>query len=113
MAAVRADAAGAAALGNYDRAVTLYSQVVDEKASASLRLLYGSALLGARRYNDARAQFDQCEAFRWVGSRNLGVPAAIPWIDSIPKQYRPADLDQNAAFEKLRGRADFQELFRK
>jgi hypothetical protein len=48
-----------------------------------------------------------------LGPRDLGVPAAIPWIDSIPKQYRPADLDQNAAFEKLRGRADFQELFRK
>jgi tetratricopeptide (TPR) repeat protein len=119
-----ADAAGAAFLGDYERAVSLYSQIVDEKATANLRLLYGNALLGARRYKDARAQFDRAKQLGGLGPRDLGVPAAIAcaldgdgdaaiaWINGIPKQYRPASLQQEAAFEKLRGRSDFQELFR-
>jgi Tfp pilus assembly protein PilF len=88
-----------------------------------MRLAYGEALLGAKRYRDARSQFDRASQLGGLGARDLGVPAAMAsaldgdgdaamkWLKTIPRQYLPASLQQNAAFEKLRLRPDFQALF--
>ena len=111
------------ALGNYERAASIYAQLVGESSSATLRLAYGEALLGAKRYREARAQFDRARQLGGLGARDLGVPAAtasaldgdgdaaVAWLKTIPKQYLPASLQQNIAFEKLRTRPDFQALF--
>jgi hypothetical protein len=39
--------------------------------------------------------------------------AAIAWLKTIPKQFLPEGLQQNVAFEKLRGRSDFEAIFQK
>ncbi|MBZ5725905.1 MAG: hypothetical protein LAP87_13015 [Acidobacteriia bacterium] len=119
-----AEAAGAVSSGDYERAASLYAQSIDEHSSATLRLAYGEALLGAKRYRDARAQFDRARLLGGLGPRDLGVPAAmasaldgdgdaaIVWLKTVPKQFLPANLQRDAAFEKLRARADFQSIFR-
>lgn len=121
---MQADAAGAALSGEYERAASIYAHLIDEHSSAVLRLAYGEALLGARRYHEARAQFDRAKQLGGVGARDLGVPAAmasaldgdgdaaIAWLKTIPRQFLPAALAQDPAFEKLRGRSDFEAIFR-
>jgi dienelactone hydrolase len=120
----QAEAAGAVSLGDYERAASIYGQLIDENSSAMLHPAYGEALLGAKRYRDARVQFDRAERLGGLGPRDLGVPAAmasaldgdgdaaIAWLKTIPKQFLPANLQQDAAFEKLRTRPDFQAIFR-
>lgn len=119
----QAEAAGAVSSGDYERAAAIYGRLVDENSGATIRLAYGEALLGAKRYRDARSQFDRASQLGGLGARDLGVPAAmasaldgdedaaIRWLKTIPKQYLPAGLQQNAAFETLRTRPDFQALF--
>jgi dienelactone hydrolase len=119
----QAEAAGAVSLGDYERAAVIYGRLVNVSSGATMRLAYGEALLGAKRYRDARSQFDRASQLGGLGARDLGVPAAMAsaldgdgdaamkWLKTIPRQYLPASLQQNAAFEKLRLRPDFQALF--
>lgn len=119
-----ASAAAAVMGGDFDRAVTLYAPMVAaDPRNRSLALSYGESLLGAARYKDARAQFDRLKILGGLGPRDLGVPAskacaldgdpeaALGWLQTIPKQFLPKDLKDDAAFQNLRGRADFQALF--
>jgi hypothetical protein len=36
---------------------------------------------------------------------------AVAWLKGIPKQFLPANVQQNEAFTTLRARPDFQALF--
>jgi hypothetical protein len=65
----QAEAAGAVASGDYERAASIYAQLIDESSSATTRLAYGEALLGAKRYRDARAQFDRERQLGGLGPR--------------------------------------------
>ncbi len=119
-----AEASGAVMSGDYEHAASVYARLVDDKSSATLRLAYGEALLGAKRYREARMQFDRARQLGGLGARDLGVPAAmasaldgdgeaaVAWLKTIPKQFLPPDLRQNVAFEKLRGRPDFDAVFK-
>lgn len=67
----QAEAAGAVSLGDYERAASIYAQLINENSSATLRLAYGEALLGAKRYRDARAQFDRTRQLGGLGPQNI------------------------------------------
>lgn len=120
----QASAAAAVMGGDFARAVTLYAPLVAANPQdRSLALSYGESLLGAARYKDARALFDRLKIQGGLGLRDLGVPAsracaldgdseaAMAWLQTIPKQFLPKELKDDAAFQNLRGRADFQALF--
>jgi dienelactone hydrolase len=119
-------AAGAVTNGDFDRAATLYGELIQSNgggSSAVMRLAYGEALLGAKRYREARAQFDRAKQIGGLGPRDLGVPAAracaldgdaeaaVAWIASIPKRFRPMNLSQDPVFAGLTNREDFKALF--
>ena len=90
---------------------------------ARLALAYGNALTGAKRYKEARAQFDRAKAIGGLGLRDLGLPAAkasaldddpeaaMAWLKTIPPQFLPASVASDPGFASLKERADFQALF--
>jgi dienelactone hydrolase len=90
---------------------------------ARLRLAYGEALLADSQYATACAELETLKG-KNLGYRDLGVPAAracaqkgdadaaIAWLASIPARFRSSDLVSDPAFASLRGRPDFQALFR-
>jgi dienelactone hydrolase len=119
-----ATAAAAVLSGDFSRAATLYAPLAAANPQDSrLVLSYAEALLGAGRYKEARAQFDRLKTMSGVGPRDRGIPAAraclldgdpdaaIAWLRTIPKQFRP-DLRTDPAFRGLYDREDFQSLFR-
>jgi dienelactone hydrolase len=121
-----ATAASAFSTGDYAKAVTLYRPLVDAHPDdVRLVLAYGNSLLGARRYREARSQFDRAKAIGNAGPRDLGVPAArasildhdpdaaIAWLKTIPPQFLPSTLESDSDFASLRGRQDFAALFRR
>jgi dienelactone hydrolase len=121
-----AEAAGAASRGDYaDAAVRFVPLVAGRASDARLALAYANVLLGAKRYHEAREQYDRAKALGGLGARDLGVPAArasaldgdpdaaIAWLRSIPSQFLPDTLPRDPAFRTLAGRADFEALFRK
>jgi dienelactone hydrolase len=118
-----AEAAGALAQGDFQQAADLYGRLVTSRPTDSLlRLSYGEALLGAGNYKSAREQFDALKG-AGLGPRDLALPAAraaaldgdaesaIAWLRTIPSRFLSADMMDDPAFEKLRERADFRELF--
>jgi len=121
---VEASAAGAMFTGNFAKAAALYRELVaTHPQDARLLLAYGNALSGAKRYKQARAQFDRAKAIGGLGARDLGLPAAkacaldndaeaaMAWLKTIPPQFLPASIQSDAAFAALKGRPDFQSLF--
>jgi hypothetical protein len=118
-----ARAAGAMASGDFAAAAALYGRMVTARpADNRLRLSYGEALLGAKRYREARSQFDGLKDAR-LGPRDLGLPAAraaladgdpdnaLTWLKTIPRQFLPARIAEDPDFAPLRERADFKALF--
>jgi dienelactone hydrolase len=119
-----ASAAAAVLAGRFGDAVTAYRALVaahpDEER---MRLSLGEALLGDRQFAAACAELGKLKGAN-LGARDLGIAAAescalagdadaaVAWIASIPPQFRPPDLANDPAFASLRGRADFQALFR-
>jgi hypothetical protein len=108
---------------NFAAAAAIYRDLVNATPEDSrLRLSYGEALLGDAKFAEACAQLAQLRG-KGLGYRDLGVPAAracaqagdqdaaVGWLKSIPSQFRPRDLETDAAFTSLRGRADFRALF--
>jgi dienelactone hydrolase len=119
-----ASAAGAIFTGDFVKAASLYREIVAAHPKDARRLLaYGIALSGAKRYKEARTQFDQAKAFGGLGERDLGVPAAracvldhdpeaaMAWLKRINPRFIPEALQSDADFASLRDRADFQALF--
>jgi dienelactone hydrolase len=120
-----ATAASAFSTGDFARAVTLYRPLVEaQPQNAHLLLAYGNALIGAKRYREARALFDSVKAIGSAGPRDLALPAArasaldgdpdaaIAWLRSIPRDIElPLSLETDPAFATLKDRADFQALF--
>jgi len=121
-----ATAASAFSTGDFVEAVTLYQQLVDaHPRDAHLLLAYGNALIGAKRYRDARTLFDRVKAIGTAGPRDLALPAArasaldndpdaaIAWLKSIPTDIPlPATLETDSDFASLQQRPDFRALFR-
>jgi dienelactone hydrolase len=119
-----AHAAGAMASGEATRAAAEYAALVAARPDDQrLRLSHGEALLEAGRPREA------CDALaplrgRGLGARDLGVPAAracalagdlavaVDWLRSIPKPFRPIQLAEDPAFQRLRSLPEFQALFR-
>lgn len=120
-----AAAASAFLARDFARAATLYQPIVDaHPRDGHLLLAYGTALIGAKRYRDARALFDGAKTTGAVGPRDLGLlaarasaldndpQAAIAWLRSIPTDLAlPAALQTDPDFTSLRERPDFQALF--
>jgi dienelactone hydrolase len=120
-----ATAASAFSTGDFARAVTLYQPLVEaHPRDAHLLLAYGNALIGAKRYREARTFFDRVKDIGTAGPRDLAVPAArataldndpdaaIAWLKSIPQDIElPKTLETDSAFVSLQGRADFHALF--
>jgi dienelactone hydrolase len=117
-------AAAAVLAGRFDDAVTVYRPLVAAHPDdMRMRLALGEALLGNREYVPACAEFAKLKGAD-LGARDLGIPAAescalagdgdaaVAWIAGIPVRFRPPDLANDPAFASLRGRADFQALFR-
>lgn len=120
---LEAEASGASLAGDHARAASLYAGMVKDRGNDIRFLLsYGEALLGAKRYREARAQFDRVKQIGGAGPRDLGLPAArasaldgdgdaaIAWLKSIPKRFLPPSSLTDPAFDTLRSRADFKEL---
>ena len=118
-----AEAAGAMASGDFAAAAQRYQGMVEKRPDdARLRLSYGEALLGAGRHQEARAQFDRLKG-AGLGPRDLGLPAAraaiadgdaagaVAWLKTIPKRFLPPEIASDPAFQSLRDRPDFKELF--
>lgn len=123
--APEASAAAAVIAGDSVRAARLYAELVMRRPrEPHLLLSYGEALVGAGRYKEARAQFDILLPMRAVGPRDLAIPAAtacvldedpaaaVEWLKTIPKQYRPPSMVDSDVFRPLRDREDFKSLFR-
>ena len=122
-----ATAASAFSTGDFARAVTLYQPLVEaHPRDPHLLLAYGNALIGAKRYREARTFFDRVKAIGTAGPRDLAVPAArasaldndpdaaIVWLESIPRDIElPKALETDSAFVSLQGRADFHALFQR
>jgi tetratricopeptide (TPR) repeat protein len=119
-----ASAAGAVFTGDFAKAAVLYREIAAAHPQDARRLLaYGIALTGAKRYKEARAQFDRAKSIGGLGERDLGVPAAracaldhdpdaaIVWLKQIDPRFLPASLLSDADFASLKERADFQALF--
>lgn len=119
-----AEAAGAVAREDFERAVTLYAGLAERSPrSATLLLAYGEALVGAKKYAEALAVFDRVKALGGVGPRDLALPAAsaaalagdaekaIAWLASIPERFRPRVLADLPAFAGIRDRPAFRALF--
>lgn len=118
--------AGAAAnviAGDFKSAASAYASIVSSHPDdARLRLSYGEALLGDKQYSEACSQFDRLKG-KGLGPRDLGIPAAracllkgdssaaIGWLQSIPKRFLPATLQDDSLFAGLKSRADFRQLF--
>ena len=118
-----AGAAGDVARGRFAAAAMVYEQLAAEQPqNTTLRLAYGEALLGAGRFADACAEFEQLKG-RGLGARDLGLPAAraclrkgepdaaIAWLRTIPPRFLPPTVRTDPAFATLQHRADFQALF--
>ena len=119
-----AEASGAVQTGDFGKAVTIYATLVERHPdSGRLHLAFGEALLGARRYTDASPQFTRAKELKGGGPRDIGLPAAraaalagegdsaIGWLKSIPPQFLPAAVKDDAGFQSIRTRPDFQALF--
>jgi dienelactone hydrolase len=120
-----AGASSAVSTGDFVKAAALYRELVAaHPQDARLLLAYGNALTGAKRYKEARAQFDRARANGGLGARDLGLPAAkacvldhdpeaaMAWLKTIPPQFLPASIQSDADFAALRDRADFQAMFK-
>jgi len=119
-----ASAAGAMFTGDSVKAAALYREIVTaHPQDARLLLAYGIALSGAKRYKEARVQFDHAKSIGGLGQRDLGLPAAracvldhdpeaaIAWLKTISPQFLPPSIQSDADFALLKDRADFQALF--
>ena len=111
-----AHAAAAMTSGEAPRAVVEYAALVAAHLpdDQRLRLSYGEALLEA-----GRPQGRPCDTLAplrggGLGARDVGVPAAkacafagdlaatVDWLRSIPRQFRPVQLLEDPAFQRLR-----------
>lgn len=121
-----ASAAGGIFTGDFGKAAALYREIVAAHPQDARRLLaYGIALTGAKRYKEARTQFDRAKGIGGLGERDLGVPAAracaldhdaeaaMVWLKRINPRFLPASLLSDADFTSLKDRADFQALFQR
>lgn len=117
------EAAAAMERGDAERVAALYAPLVEASpADAHLRLSLAEALLAAGRVKEARAHFERLRG-AGLGPRDLGLPAAraaaadgdpeaaVAWLETIPRHFRPASLATDPAFEALRTRDDFRSLF--
>ena len=124
--APEAAAAGALRSGDYEKASALFAPLVDTHPNdARLRLMYGNALAGSKRYRDALVQYDRAKAIGEIGARDLALPAAkaclliddadgaIAWLKTIPPRGLPASLETDPEFAALKNRDDFHALFAK
>ena len=118
-----ANAMAHVATGNFTEAVAEYADLVAKSPdNAPLRLSYGEALLAARRYAEACAEFEKLKG-KGLGPRDLGLPAAsaclqkgdpeaaMAWLKSIPSQFLPIRVRDDPAYAALKARTDFQALF--
>jgi dienelactone hydrolase len=118
-----ASAAAHVIAGDFHSAATEFAAVLASRPDDTrLRLSYGEALLGDKQYSAACTEFDRLKG-KGLGPRDLGLPAAracllngdsaaaIAWLQTIPKRFLPASIQQDSAFAPLRGRADFRALF--
>jgi hypothetical protein len=118
-----ATAAAHVMTGNFVEAAARYGELVAARPGAHLlRLSYGEALLGAGQFAAACAEFDKLRG-KGLGPRDLGLPAAracvqsgdqpaaIAWLAGIPRRFLPDSVQQEAVFEPLRSRPDFQAVF--
>ena len=120
-----ATAASAFSTGDFARAATLYQPLVEANPrNGHLLLAYGTALIAAKRYRDARTLFDRAKGTGTAGPRDLGLlaarasaldndpDAAMAWLKSIPTDLAfPIALQADSDFASLRARTDFQALF--
>ena len=118
-----AAAAAQVIAGDYKSASSTYASILNSRSDDSrLRLAYGEALLGDKQYVEACSQFDRLRV-KGLGARDLGIPAAracllkgdssaaVGWLQSIPKRFLPASLQEDSLFAGLKSRADFRQLF--
>jgi dienelactone hydrolase len=121
----RSTAAAQIYAGDFGAAAATYAELVRRSPDdARLRLAYGVALLENRQYALACSEFDKLRG-RGLGPRDLGLPAAraclqkgdpeasLAWLQSIPKQFLPARVADEAVFAPLRERAEFRALFQR
>jgi hypothetical protein len=118
-----ATAAGHVAAGRTAEAVAAYADLLKARPDdPRLKLSYGEALLGAKRFADACGTLATLKG-KGLGARDLGLPAAracvqagdadaaVAWIAAIPAEYRPAAIAKEPVFAPLNERADFRALF--
>jgi len=122
-AQIEISAAASMATGHFADAVRGYASLVaTQPDDVRVALAYGEALLGNREFALACAELDKLKG-KGLGARDLGVPAAkacvqagepdaaIAWLSSIPRQFRPMGLKDDPVFVPLHARAEFQALF--
>jgi hypothetical protein len=112
--------------GHYDRAAEIYAGMLrDRPEDARLRLAYGEALLGARQFAAACAEFEKLKGAD-LGARDRGLPAAraclqggdtaaaVAWLATIPARFLGrADLERDPVLAPLLERPDVQALLRR
>lgn len=119
-----ATAAGYVVSGRAADAASAYGKLVAARPDDRfLKLAYAEALLGNKQYAEACALFATLKD-KDLGPRDLGLPAAraclmrgdqdaaIAWLKSIPARFLPKEIETDASFAPLSGRADFHALFR-
>ncbi len=120
----QAIAAGYVIAGRFEEAADAYAPLVAQHPEdALLGLSYGEALIGAKRFATACSAFAPLKD-RGLGRRDLGLPAAraclqagdtttaITWLQSIPKRNLPPRVHDEPTFASLRGKPEFEAMFR-
>ena len=118
-----ATAAGFVQSGKFKDAADEYAKMVAARPDDHrMRLAYGEALLGDKRYAAACAEFEKLRD-KPLGPRDRGLPAAhaclmkgdpaaaVGWLNTIPARFLPASIAQDPRFATLKDREDFRALF--
>jgi len=118
-------AAGYVQTGRFTEAAAQYGRMVAAHPDDHrLRLSYGEALLRDKQYATACAEFDKLRD-KQLGYRDLGLPAAeacllkgdpaaaVGWLSTIPARFLPPSTADDPRFAALKGREDFQALFKR
>jgi dienelactone hydrolase len=120
-----ATAAGYVQTGKTREAADAYAAMVAQSPdNHTLRLSYGEALLRDKQYAPACAEFEKLRD-KPLGWRDRGLPAAescllagdpakaVGWLNSIPPRFLPPSISDEPRFAALKGREDFQALFKR
>jgi hypothetical protein len=98
-----------------DRTIAFVKEATRPDYQESLRraapVAFAASLVMARKYADAARPRDLGIPAAYACMQKGDPDAAIAWLASIPKRFRPTELQQDPIFAPIRTRQEFVALF--